>query len=48
MVRLREVNLMSADDFDDANYLLEILKQPAVSGPQKGSTGPDRLIQRKA
>jgi hypothetical protein len=35
MSRLREMNLMSTDDFDDANYLLEVLKQQTVADPVK-------------
>lgn len=37
MSRLREMNLMSADEFEDANYLLEALNQPKVSDPSKKS-----------
>lgn len=37
MLRLREMKLMSADDFDDANYLLEVLKQPKVTDPTKNA-----------
>jgi hypothetical protein len=33
MLRLRELDVMSPADFDDANYLLEVLKQPTVADP---------------
>jgi hypothetical protein len=35
MSRLRELKQMSDDDFDDANYLLEVLKQRPVEDPLK-------------
>jgi hypothetical protein len=41
MSRLREMKLMTAGDFDDANYLLEVLKQTAVPDPLKdGAVAP--------
>jgi len=33
--RLRELGVVSADDFENANYLLELLKQPMVPDPAK-------------
>jgi|ERR1700733_782743 len=37
MQKLRELNLMSNNDFDDANELLEVLKQTTVSDPLKSA-----------
>lgn len=33
--RLREMDVMSAQEFDDANYLLDVLKQPLADDPHK-------------
>jgi DNA-binding MarR family transcriptional regulator len=37
MLRLREKDIMSSEDFEDANYLLEALKQPTVVDPSKAA-----------
>ena len=37
MLRLREKDIMSSEDFEDANYLLEALKQPSVVDPSKAA-----------
>jgi hypothetical protein len=35
MLRLRELGVMSSDDFEDANGLLDALKQPTVTDPSR-------------
>ena len=36
MSKLREMKKMSDEEFDDANYLLEVLRQVKVPDPLKG------------
>ena len=40
MQKLRELNLMSTDEFDDANALLDVLKQQTVTDPLKMAQQP--------
>jgi hypothetical protein len=40
MQRLRELSMMSSDDFDDANELLEVLRQATVPDPLKSAQQP--------